>query len=526
MNFLGADVAWFSPTALTIPDVLKANAEYIGNKTAIICDDRAISWSEFGRGTARVGNALLDSGLHKGDRVVVLMNNSENMAEAMMGIIRAGMVAVPLNVSITDAAVAGMIVNAGARAVIASGEHVRRVDGIREELPQDTATRLISTDEVSDGWQSYESLKLGASPESPKVEIGPEDECNIIYSSGTTGLPKGIVHNHACREAWGSDMAVALRYHSGARTLLTLGLFSNITWVCMLATFFAGGTIIISRRFDPASCLEAIERHRVTHTGMVPLQYQKLYECPDRENHDLSSLDASMCCGSALPLWLKTKLAAEWPGSFIELYGLTEGLVTILSPEDLLRKPESVGLPCPGQKLGILSEDGRLVGPGESGEIVGECRFIMSGYHENPAANEEATWIHPSGARWLRTGDIGRIDEDGFLYLVDRKKDMIVSGGQNIYPADIETVMFEHPDIADVAVIGAVSGKWGETPVAIVVARNEIDVDEIVSWTNSRVGKQQRIADAIVVSELPRNPNGKVLKRELRDTFAHLNYHG
>jgi len=519
-------MAWFSPTALTIPDVLTANAEYIGNKTAVIYDDREISWSEFGLGTARIGNAMLASGLDKGDRVVVLMANSAEMAEAMMGIIRAGLVAVPLNVSITDAAVAGMIVNSGARAVIASGEHVHRIESIRDELPRDTCTRLVSVDVEIDGWSNYESLKHAASPDKPDVTISPRDECNIIYSSGTTGLPKGIVHDHACRAAWGSDMAVALRYHSGARTLLTLGLFSNITWVCMLATFFAGGTIIISRRFDPVGCLAMIARHRVTHTGMVPLQYQKLYECPDRANYDLSTLDASMCCGSALPRWLKIKLAEEWPGRFIELYGLTEGLVTILSPEDLLRKPGSVGLPCPGQKLGILSDDDELMEPGESGEIVGECRFMMSGYHDNSAANEAATWVHPSGVRWLRTGDIGRVDEDGFLYLVDRKKDMIVSGGQNIYPADIETVLFEHPNIADVAVIGANSAKWGETPVAIVVARDDIDIDDLIGWTNSRVGKQQRIADAIIVDALPRNPNGKVLKRELRDKFAHLSYHG
>ena len=518
-------MSWFSPTALTIPDVLTANADYIGTKSAIICDDREISWSQFGQDTARVGNGLLDLGLSKGDRVVVLMKNGPEMAEAMMGIIRAGLVAVPLNVSITDAAVAGMIRNSNAKAVIASDGYVQRVEGVREELPSDS--QLIAVTGVCPaGWLSYNKIKESGSPEVPAVKISPSDECNIIYSSGTTGLPKGIVHSHSCREAWGSDMAVALRYHSGARTLLTLGLFSNITWVCMLATFFAGGTIIIARRFDVVECLATIEQHRVTHTGMVPLQYQKLYESPERQNFDLSSLCASMCCGSALPLWLKTKLSQEWPGDFIELYGLTEGLVTILSPEDLPHKTESVGLPCPGQKLGILSDQGVLLGPDESGEIVGESRFLMSGYLDNPEANDAATWVHPSGARWLRTGDIGRVDDDGFLYLVDRKKDMIVSGGQNIYPADIEGIMFEHSDIAEVAVVGLASAKWGETPVAFVVARSEIDVTELIGWTNSRVGKQQRITDVIVVDELPRNPNGKILKRELRDRFAHMNYHG
>ncbi|MFK8014972.1 MAG: class I adenylate-forming enzyme family protein [Gammaproteobacteria bacterium] len=519
-------MAGFSPIALTIADILDANARYLSNKTAVQCDNFQLTWSEFGRRISRVGNALLDSGLKKGDRVVVLMNNSADMAEAMMGIIRGGLVAVPLNISITDAAVAAMIQNSGARAVIASGEHVKRIESIRAQLGDDTASRLICAETIADGWISYDELKENGSPDAPRVDISPQDECNIIYSSGTTGLPKGIVHDHRCRVAWASDMAVALRYHSGARTLLTLGLFSNITWVCMLATFFAGGTIIISRHFDPAESFSTIERQRVTHTGMVPLQYQKLFESKERQRFRLETLEASMCCGSALPLWLKKGLAKEWPGSFIELYGLTEGLVTILSPEDLLSKPESVGLPCPGQRLGILSNNNELLGPGESGEIVGTCRFIMSGYHENLAANKEATWIHPSGERWLRTGDVGRLDEDGFLYLVDRKKDMIVSGGQNVYPADIESTMFEHPDISDVAVIGLNSAKWGETPVAVVVTRNDIAVGEIVDWTNDRVGKQQRIAAAILIDELPRNPNGKVLKRVLRDQYAHLTFHG
>jgi acyl-CoA synthetase (AMP-forming)/AMP-acid ligase II len=516
---------WFSPQALTVPDILAANAVHLANKTAVICDDTDMSWAEFGHGTAQFGNALLDLGLEKGDRVVVLMKNSYEMAEAMMGIIRAGLVAVPLNVSINDAAVASMARDSNARAIVASGEHVHRVDGLREELDADTCTRLISADTDLDGWLNYSAIRDAAGTDCANVTIGPHDECNIIYSSGTTGLPKGIVHDHACRAAWASDMAVALRFHSGARTLLTLGLFSNITWVAMLATFLAGGTIIISRRFDPVDCLETIQNLKVTHTGMVPLQYQKLYECEQRQDFDLSSLYSSMCCGSPLPLWLKLKLAAEWPGQFIELYGLTEGLVTTLSPEDLLRKPESVGLPCPGQKLAIIDDNDRIMDAGGSGEIVGECRFLMSGYHGNDAASEEATWIHPSGRRWLRTGDIGRLDDDGFLYLVDRKKDMIVSGGQNIFPADIEAVMFEHQDIADVAVIGATSDKWGETPVAIVVLRNEVPLDELMQWTNTRVGKQQRIAGIIPVTELPRNPNGKVLKRELRDQFADRRFH-
>ena len=514
-------MAWFSPKPLLIPDILAQNQAFLGRKPAVIVDDDVVTWEEFGTGTSRFANALLATGLEHGDRVVVLMKNSYEMVEAMFGIIRAGLVAVPLNVSIADEAITTMTRNAQAKAILASGEHVQRVEALRADVVDLVGDRFIAPDNTIDGWLDYARIRDAASEVLTGISIAPEDECNIIYSSGTTGLPKGIVHDHAGREAWGSDMAVALRYHAGARTLCNLGLFSNIVWVGMLATFFAGGTLVVSRRFSVDDCLETIQKHRVTHSTMVPLQFQKLLEHPDFDLFDLSSLDACMCCGSPLSAGLKRELAARWPGQFIELYGLTEGLVTILSPEDLLRKTDSVGTPCPGQDLAIIGEDDEVLPVGEPGEIVGTCRFIMAGYHDNDAANEEATWLHPSGQRWLRTGDIGKLDEDGFLYLVDRKKDMIISGGQNIYPADIESAMVEHEAVSEVAVIGVPHEKWGETPLAVVVlaAGASVDAEALTSWVNSRVGKQQRVIGTVFIDELPRNPNGKILKRELRTTF-------
>jgi len=518
------DMAWFTPRPLLIPDIIAMNQAHLCNKAAIVIDDEEISWADFGAGTARFANALHASGLHKGDRVVVLMKNSYEMLEAMFGVIRAGLVAVPLNVSITDDAIAGMIGNSKAKAVIASGEHVHRVESLRQQVGPQIGDNFIAPDSGVDGWLDYAAMRDAATDAPPPVDIAPEDECNIIYSSGTTGLPKGIVHDHACREAWGSDMAVALRYHAGARTLCNLGLFSNIVWVGILATFFAGGTLIVSRRFEVSDCLETIERKRATHATMVPLQFQKLLEHPDFDRFDLSSLDACMCCGSPLAVGLKRELAERWPGSFIELYGLTEGLVTILSPEDLLTKTESVGQPSPGQHLAIIGNDDEILPTGEAGEIVGNCRFMMAGYHDNEAANKEATWMHPNGQRWLRTGDVGKLDKDGFLYLVDRKKDLIISGGQNIYPADIESALIEHDDVSEVAVVGVPHEKWGETPLAVVVLVQDASIasQELTAWVNSRVGKQQRVAATVFVDELPRNPNGKILKRELRTTFAEV----
>lgn len=519
-------MAWFSPGPLLIPDIISLNATSLPTKDAVVDGDRVVSWAEFGAGTAQFANALLGLGLVHGDRVVVLMDNAAEMAEAMFGIIRGGLCAVPLNCAITDDAVTGMIANSEAKAIVASGEHIARIESIRDRISGEAQKRLIGVKPTEGGWLDYHQLRDAADTITPNVKIAPEDECNIIYSSGTTGLPKGIVHNHSCREAWGSDMAVALRYHSGARTLCNLGLFSNISWVAMLATIFAGGTLILQRRFDVTACLEIIQREKITHAVMVPLQYQKLLEYEHFDDYDLSSLDAYMCCGSPLAVGLKRDIVERMPGDFIELYGLTEGLVTILEPEDMLDKIDSVGRACPGQFLAILDDDNKLLPSGQAGEIIGHCRFMMAGYHANPAADEESTWVDPSGTKWLRTGDIGKFDEDGFLYLVDRKKDMILSGGQNIYPADIEATIIQHESVSEVAVVGVTSKKWGETPLAVVVAADgkPIDGDELTIWANSRLGKQQRIAATVFIEELPRNPNGKVLKLKLRKQFAELKF--
>ncbi len=519
-------MAWFSPKPLLIPDIIAINAVSCSTKDAVIDGDNVISWAGFGAGTVQIANALHELGLEQGDRVVVLMTNSYEMLEAMFGIVRGGFCTVPLNCAITDEAVAGMIENSEAKAVVASGEHIGRIEGLRDRIGDEVRQRLIGVRPVEPGWHDYHTLRDAADTTAREIRIEASDECNIIYSSGTTGLPKGIVHDHACREAWGSDMAVALRYHAGARTLLNLGLFSNISWVAMLATIFCGGTLVVQRRFDVAECLDLIQREKITHTVMVPLQFQWVLEYEHYDDYDLTSLDAYMCCGSPLAVAIKQDLVARMPGDFIELYGLTEGLVSILGPEDMLEKVESVGRACPGQNLAVIDDDGNELPVGEAGEIVGHCRFMMAGYHANAEADEEATWVHPTGERWLRTGDVGKFDEDGFLYLVDRKKDMILSGGQNIYPADIEAAIVEHEAVHEVAVVGVASRKWGETPLAVVVLTEgyTVSADELTAWSNSRLGKQQRIADTVVVDELPRNPNGKVLKRELRKHFSDLEY--
>ncbi len=512
-------MSWFQPARPALPDIIRNNARQRASAEALRCGETSLNWAELAGRLHRTGNALAGLGLERGDRVAILMQNSVAMFEAMLGSLCGGFVAVPLNVSVSDDGIEKQIGDCDARAVIASPEHAGRLDGMRRRLPAGIGERYVLAGEPRDGWLDFAALVAAAPATASVTDLREDEACNIIYSSGTTGLPKGIVHSHGCRMAWAYDMAIALRYDSDARALLSLGLYSNITWVTLLATILCGGTLVLMPAFEATSCLALIARERITHSSMVPVQFQRMLAAEDFAEHDLSSIRALMCCGSPLHADLKREIVRRIPGDFIELYGLTEGLVTIQSPADAAANPESVGRPCPGQELAILDNDDRPLPPGEPGEIVGYGRLLMSGYLNRDSANEEATWTDSVGRRWLRTGDIGRLDEDGNLYLVDRKKDMIISGGQNIYPADIEAVIAGHPDVLEVAVIGVPSRRWGESPLAVVVG-DAVDVDALVAWTNERVGRQQKIAAATRIDELPRNPNGKILKRELRKRYA------
>jgi acyl-CoA synthetase (AMP-forming)/AMP-acid ligase II len=503
-------------------DVLRLNGRWRVGESAVRCGDTVLDWRAFDAATERVANAFVALGLRPGDAVGIVMNNGIAMVEAIFGAMKAGACVVPLNLSVSDEAAFGMLSDAAVRAVVATPAQRARLEPMRLRLPGVVRDGWICVDGGA-GWADYATWRDSASGERCPVEPRPDDPCNIIYSSGTTALPKGIVHSHRRRIEWAYDCGVALRYHSGAVAICPVGLFSNISWLAMLCAFLAGGSIVVMEHFDAAEFLRLVERHRCTHVAMVPLQFQLVLEHAEFPRGGLASMRAACTVGSPMLPAMKQRVAREFGCELIELYGLTEGIITTLDPEDLEAHAESVGKPVPGTDLKIIDDDGRELPAGEAGEIVGWSRFVMSGYHGRPDATAEAIWRDAAGRPWLRTGDIGRLDADGYLYLVDRKKDMILSGGQNIYPADIEAVLKTHEAVFDCAVIGIPHEKWGETPLGLVVRRagNEaLAAEALREWANARLGRQQRLSRVEFVADLPRNPNGKLLKRELRKQYG------
>jgi acyl-CoA synthetase (AMP-forming)/AMP-acid ligase II len=306
-------------------------------------------------------------------------------------------------------------------------------------------------------------------------------------------------------------------------TLLATPLYSNTTLVVFFPTLAAGGTVVLMRKFDAAQYLALAERHRATHTMLVPVQYQRIMARPDFGRFDLGAFRFKFCTSAPFSAALKADVLARWPGGLVEFYGMTEGGGScILEAHAHPDKLHTVGRPAPGHDIRLIDEEGRELPPGATGEVVGHSAGMMSGYHHQPEKTREAEWFDATGKRFIRTGDVGRFDAEGFLTLLDRKKDMVISGGFNVYPSDLEAVLRQHPAVADVAVVGVPSEQWGETPAAYVVRRagEAIDAEALLRWANERLGKTQRLAALRFIDELPRSAIGKVLKRDLRERFV------
>ena len=470
-----------------LPDLLRGHARQ-GAKPAIIMGDTVISWAELDALADRAAAALAAAGHGKGDVIAISAAMSPAYLLLWLGALRAGLAVAPLPASATEATIAMMAEDAD-------------------------AVRLYRDADLADPAQWLAPPGALA----PPVTLGPDDPFNLIYSSGTTGRPKGIVQPH--RQRWAHlQRGVTQGYGPDAVTLVATPLYSNTTLVSLFPTIGLGGTLVLLPRFDCQAFLELSQRHRVTHVMLVPVQYRRLMDFVGFDDFDLSSYRRKFCTSAPFPAALKAEVLRRWPGGLTEYYGMTEGGGTcILQAHEFPDKLGTVGQPAAGSDIRIIDADGHELPPGATGEVVGRSPAMMTGYHKLPEATRDVEWFSPAGERFIRTGDIGRFDADGFLTLLDRAKDVIISGGFNIYPIDIEQVIAAHPEVRDCAVVGVPSDQWGETPVAFVVG--DTDPEALNAWVNERVGRMQKLADVVILPELPRSEIGKVLKRELRARY-------
>jgi long-chain acyl-CoA synthetase len=305
--------------------------------------------------------------------------------------------------------------------------------------------------------------------------------------------------------------------------LLATPLYSNTTLLPLLATVFHGGHTVLMPKFDAEAYLRVVEAVRATHTMLVPVQYQRIVAHPRFDDTDLSAFVLKQCTGAPLPVEVKQALITRWPGRFLEVYGLTEGGCTvILDATANADKLATVGRPAPGTDIRIIDERGNERPRGETGEIVGRSGLMMTGYYGRPEDTKALLWRDREGNVFFRSGDLGAFDQDGFLRIVGRKKDVVISGGFNIYASDLESVLLQHPAVREAAVIGIPSEVWGETPWAVVVLHDgrSADADEIRGWVNARLDRMQRLAGVEIRPALPRSEIGKVLKQELRAAYS------
>jgi acyl-CoA synthetase (AMP-forming)/AMP-acid ligase II len=509
--------------AKNLADVVRTRAKNRGDAIAFEFEGRRTSFSEFDIKTNRVARALVALGVKPGERIAYLGKNSDIYFELLLGAIKAKVVMAPVNWRLAGPEIAFIVEDCKAPVLFVGPEFVEQVRSIRAQLP--SVRHFITTEGGAPDWQDFTAWRDAQSGDDPRVDISPRDIAIQLYTSGTTGKPKGAMLSHAnflnlaqsghAKPDWNKwtedDVSLVAMpiFHIGGSGWGVLGLYQ-------------GAKGVIAREFDPTKILDFFEQSGITKLFMVPAAMQFVVRQPRAREVDFSRLKYMLYGASPIPAALLKECIEVFKCGFVQMYGMTEttGTIVALAPEDHvegLERMRSAGKAMPGVELAILDADGNKLPPGEVGEIATRSGSNMAGYWNLPEAT--ASTLNTDG--WLRTGDAGYLDKDGYLYIHDRIKDMIISGGENIYPAEVESAVCDHPDVAEAAVVGVPDDKWGEAVKAIVVMKpgKSATAADIIGFTRERIAGFKTPKSVDFITALPRNASGKILRRHLRDPY-------
>ena len=517
--------SFFMSRWLNIGEILRVNAQLFPESPGLGDLDRTLTFRQWNERACRLARALMNLGLAPGDRAAVLAYNCLEFMEIYLAAAKAGLTAVPVMFRLAAPEIAHVLKDSEARVLIVGREFVETVEGIRGDLHELEHLVLLGGGELPCGYLDYEELMGLGAAEEPEVKVRPRDVWTILYTSGTTGRPKGVVRTHESYIASFLLHAVELGFTRDDHALIVMPLCHINSIVYALSFTYVRGRASIYHRmpFDPEHLLKTMAEKRITFSSLVPTHYVGLLGLPDRvkNKYDLSAVGKLQCSSAPSRTASKGQIMSLFRNAELyEGYGSTEaGLVTLLRPEDQLAKPGSIGREIFGtDRVRLLDEDGREVGDGETGELFSRGPGVFSNYFH---LSEES--LAAFRGEYFSAGDLARRDSDGYYYLVDRKKNMIITGGENVYPSEVEEVLLTHPAVGEAAVIGVPDPKWGEAVTAYVVPSPGVVQDpalgrEIMEYCRGRIAgyKRPKSIRFIAETDLPRNPGGKILHRALR----------
>jgi len=507
-----------------LADMVRARARTRGDAIAFEFEGRQTSFAGLDVRTNRVANALIALGVKPRERIAYLGKNSDIYFELLLGAMKANVVMAPVNWRLAGPEVAFIVDDCKAPVLFVGPEFVTQIRNIRSQLPNVRA--VITTEGGAPEWLDFTAWRDAQGSDEPQVEISPRDIAIQLYTSGTTGKPKGAMLSHAnflnLVESGQGEKPDWNKWTEDDVSLVAMPIFhiGGSGWGVL--GLYHGARGVIAREFDPTKVLDFFEQSGITKLFMVPAAMQFVVRQPRARSVDFSRLKYMLYGASPIPAALLKECIEVFGCGFVQMYGMTEttGTIVALPPEDHvegLERMRSAGKALPGVELAILDANGNKLPPGEVGEIATRSGSNMAGYWNLPEAT--AKTLDSDG--WLRTGDAGYMDRDGYLYIHDRIKDMIISGGENIYPAEVESAICDHPDVAEVAVVGVPDDKWGEAVKAIVVMKQgkEATASDIINFTRERIAGFKTPKSVEFIAALPRNASGKILRRHLRDPY-------